>query len=97
MRSSNARLLWWTFGGLFANSAIAEAIRGRDIQVGKVDNFVIALDAGTPRERLDTALKDVRGLDGASLRTPVYDRAVSELKFSECLPDSLQGSCCHVG
>ena len=89
VRSSNDRLLWWTFAGLFANSAIAEAIRGQDIQVGKVDNFVIALDADTPRDQLDIALKEVCELDGASLRTPVSDRAVSELKFSECLPPSL--------
>ena len=58
------------------------------MQVGKVDNFVIALDADTPRDHLDIALKKVCELDGASLRTPVSDRAVSELKFSECLPPS---------
>ena len=86
VRTSNDRLLWWTFAGLFANSAIAEAIRGRNVQVGKVDNFVIALDADTPCDQLDLALKEVRALDGTLLRTPVSDRAVSELKFSECLP-----------
>ena len=89
VRSSNDRLLWWTFAGLFANSAIAEAIRARNVRVGKVDNFVIALDADAPRERLDTALEEVRALDGTLLRTPVSDRAVSELKFSECLPSAL--------
>ena len=89
VRSSNDRLLWWTFAGLFANSAIAEAIRDRNVRVGKVDNFVIALDADAPRERLDTALEEVRALDGTRLRTPVSDRAVSELKFSECLPSAL--------
>jgi ATP-dependent Lhr-like helicase len=89
VRSSNDRLLWWTFAGLFANSAIAEAIRGHNVQVGKVDNFVIALGADTPRDRLDTTLKEVRALEAKTLRTPVSDRAVSELKFSECLPDAL--------
>lgn len=89
VRSSNDRLLWWTFAGLFANNAIAEAIRGHNVQVGKVDNFVIALDADTPRDQLDFALKEVCALDGTSLRTPVSDRAVTELKFSECLPPSL--------
>jgi ATP-dependent helicase Lhr and Lhr-like helicase len=87
--SSNDRLLWWTFAGLFANSAIAEAVRVQNIQVGKVDNFVIALDADTPREQLDIALKEVCALDGTSLRTPVSNRAVSEMKFSECLPPAL--------
>jgi ATP-dependent Lhr-like helicase len=89
VRSSNDRLLWWTFAGLFANSAIAEAVRNHDVQVGKVDNFVIALDADTPREQLDLALNEVCVLDGTSLRTPVSNRAVSELKFSECLPPAL--------
>src|SRR5688572_56769 len=89
VKSRNDRLLWWTFAGLFANSAIAEAIRGQDIQVGKVDNFVIALDADTPREQLDIALKEVCALDGTSLRTPVSNRAVNEMKFSECLPPAL--------
>ena len=89
VRSSNDRLLWWTFAGLFANSAIAEAVRVQNIQVGKVDNFVIALDADTPRELLDIALKEVCALDGTSLRSPVSNRAVSEMKFSECLPPAL--------
>ena len=89
VRSGNDRLLWWTFAGLFANSAIAEAMRGHNVQVGKVDNFAIALDTDTPREELDLALKEVRALDGTLLRTPVSDRAVSELKFSECLPGPL--------
>jgi ATP-dependent Lhr-like helicase len=89
VRSSDDRLLWWTFAGLFANSAIAEALRGRNLQVGKVDNFVIALDADTSRERVDIALKEVRALQATMLWTPVSDRAVSELKFSECLPDAL--------
>jgi hypothetical protein len=89
VRSGEDRLLWWTFAGLFANSAIADAVRGRNVQVGKVDNFVIALDADTPRERLDVALKEVRALQATMLRTPVSDRVVSELKFSECLPDAL--------
>ena len=90
VRSSNDWLLWWTFAGLFANSAIAEAIRGQGMQVGKVDNFVIALDADTPRESAGHRTQGgLSTLDGASLRTPVSDRAVSELKFSECLPPSL--------
>jgi ATP-dependent Lhr-like helicase len=72
-----------------ANSAIAESIRGQNIQVGKVDNFIIALDADAPRDRLDVALRAVRVIDPSTLRTPVSDRAIDELKFSECLPGPL--------
>jgi ATP-dependent Lhr-like helicase len=89
VKSNNDQLLWWTFAGFFANSAIAQAIRSQNIHVGKVDNFVIVLDADTPHQRLELALNKVRALDGTSLRTPVSERAVSELKFSECLPPSL--------
>ena len=89
VRSGDDRLLWWTFAGLLANSAIAESIRGQNIQVGKVDNFIIALDADAPRDRLDVALRAVRVIDPSTLRTPVSDRAIDELKFSECLPGPL--------
>jgi ATP-dependent Lhr-like helicase len=89
VRHSNERVLWWTFAGLYANSAIAQAVREQNVSVAKVDNFVIALDSGTPVARLESALSQVRALDAATLTTPVSDRAVSELKFSECLPVSL--------
>jgi ATP-dependent Lhr-like helicase len=89
VRSINGRLLWWTFAGLFANSAIAAAMRERNVETGKMDNFVIALDADLPRERLDAALKEVCALDATTLATPVSDRAISELKFSDCLPSAL--------
>src|SRR5262249_32570308 len=35
VKSNNDQLLWWTFAGLFANSAIAQAIRRQNIEVGK--------------------------------------------------------------
>jgi ATP-dependent Lhr-like helicase len=89
VRHSNERLLWWTFAGLYANSAIAQAIREQNVSVGKVDNFVIALDSGTPVAPLESAISGVLALDAAVLTTPVSDRAVSELKFSECLPTEL--------
>jgi ATP-dependent Lhr-like helicase len=89
VRHSNERLLWWTFAGLYANSAIAQAIREQNVNVGKVDNFVIALASGTPVAQLESALSGVLALDAATLTTPVSDRAVSELKFSECLPSEL--------
>lgn len=89
VRHSSERLIWWTFSGLYANSAIGEWFREHDVSVGKIDNFVIALDAEMPLKRLDAAMGEVRGVDATTLRTPVSKRAITRLKFGECLPETL--------
>ena len=61
VRSSNDRLLWWTFAGLFANSAIAEAVRGFPTsRLGRSITSSFALGADTPHDQLDIALEGVR-------------------------------------
>jgi ATP-dependent Lhr-like helicase len=89
VRHGDGKLVWWTFAGLLANSAIADGLRACRVGVVKADNVMIALDPGCPSERLDSALRDLAEDGGNSLSTPVSDKAIQELKFSECLPPEL--------
>lgn len=85
----DGRLIWWTFAGRLANAAIADGLATAGVRATKVDNLLIGLDPDTPRDRLERALTELREDGGGSLTTPVTDRAIEELKFSECLPQEL--------
>jgi ATP-dependent Lhr-like helicase len=69
----------WTFAGGLANAALAYGLKG---PAARPDDFGVAVrsaDAG----RVATAIAE---LDAASLRMPVSENAVRELKFGSCLP-----------
>jgi ATP-dependent Lhr-like helicase len=89
VRHANGRLIWWTFGSLFANAALAAALRDAGVRTGKVDNFAIALDASEMMKRTIAAVDTIRSQSIDAFASPVADRALEELKFSVCLPDGL--------
>ncbi len=86
---ADGRLVWWTFAGKLANSAIADGLATGGIRVDKIDNLLMSVEPNTPRAQLDRVLAALVEDGGASLTTPVTDKAVEELKFSECLPEEL--------
>ena len=62
----------------------------RAFRLGRLITSSLLSTRTHPRAQLDIALQEVcRNTDPATLQTPVSDRAVRELKFSECLPPSL--------
>ena len=76
---------WWTFAGARANGLLAAGLEELGRPVRSSDNFRIQLE-GNAQSTLDviTNFPDV-----ATVRTPAPDRLISELKFSECLPENV--------
>lgn len=85
VRSSNGTQ-WWTFAGLRANAMLAWALGDLVDAPTTQDNLALPLKAGVAAEQVE---KRLRGLDADSVRTPVSDEQVEELKFGECLPRTL--------
>jgi ATP-dependent Lhr-like helicase len=89
VRHANDRLIWWTFGSLFANAALAAALRDAGARTGKVDNFAIAFDTNATTTRTVAAVDKITKQSVDAFASPVADRALDELKFSVCLPHGL--------
>jgi hypothetical protein len=81
----DGRQRWWTFGGLHANTALAQALRDNNHHLARVDNFAIAIEQ--PVGVNDLAR--FRELPASSFHTPADDRALEGLKFKECLPERI--------
>ena len=81
----DGRQRWWTFAGLNANAALAEGLRRGGSSVRRVDNFCISFET-----RIDPgAIEELKRMPRETLRSPVNERALQGLKFSNCLPEEL--------
>jgi ATP-dependent Lhr-like helicase len=77
---------WWTFAGLRANAALAAYLRGKGIDATKADNFRIQLGDVALTPAVEGQLRAASAEDVESMRTPIEEKTIEELKFSECLP-----------
>jgi ATP-dependent Lhr-like helicase len=75
---------WWTFAGWKANLALAEATAHLRREVSAIDDLSIAVDGHVGLADIGAALQ---GIETAT--ASVSDKAVSGLKFSDCLPRHL--------
>lgn len=78
---------WWTFGGLFANSALATYFRQRGYTASP-NNLAIRIttEFGSAISQL---LEDLRASGAEALAPEVSEKALDGLKFNECLPQEL--------
>lgn len=85
------RMVWWTFGSLFANAALAWALKGEGLSVVRPNNLAVVFAPGMASADVRGAVERVRRrvTSGERLVTPIDDRAVDRLKFSDCLPKAL--------
>ena len=79
------RRRWWTFAGLRANTALAVRLDSARAE-GRVDNLSVPVKASSAREL--RALLDAAAGVPSSVH-PLARPAAEELKFTECLPESL--------
>ena len=80
---------WWTFGGLLANSTIAQLLRQLGIKAGKADNFAIRIDDRDTSLRWDSIMGEMRSIPESDIVASIDPKTLSQLKFSSCLPDDL--------
>jgi ATP-dependent Lhr-like helicase len=89
VRHDPTELAWWTFAGLHANGALADFLRKRGIDATKADNFRVRFGAGTALTAIEAGLASVTETDASQMRTPIEEKTIEALKFSECLPRPL--------
>jgi ATP-dependent helicase Lhr and Lhr-like helicase len=83
---ANGRLIWWTYGGLRANAAMAERIQQQTSAEVTRDNLSIDLNPCVTQSEFAGFVDSMRNdppLEGP--RTGL-EGAVAGLKFSDCLP-----------
>jgi ATP-dependent helicase Lhr and Lhr-like helicase len=87
--TENSQTRWWTFGGLLANSGLAAMLREAGVRVGRADNFAIRIEDSVAVAQWDSIINNLRSVAPENIVTPVEPKALSQLKFSECLPREL--------
>jgi len=80
---------WWTFGGTRGNATLARALALATQSRVEHDAFSLTFESGLSLEDIQSAIKEVRLKDIASLRPSIDEEAINGLKFSACLPDHL--------
>ena len=80
---------WWTFGGLLANSTLAGTLRRLQVNVGGADNLAIRIEDRRSVADWNSVIAKLRSTPTEAIVASVEPRAVTELKFSECLPEDL--------
>lgn len=80
---------WWTFAGLHANAALADFLRRRGVNATRADNFRIQLAPDTLPGAVEQALIGIGPAHAADMHTPIEEKTIDDLKFSQCLPRPL--------
>ncbi len=80
---------WWTFGGLLANSGLAAMLRRARVKVGEADNLAIRIEDDGAVANWDSTMENLRAIPPEDIATPVDPKALTQLKFSDCLPREL--------
>jgi ATP-dependent Lhr-like helicase len=86
VRQPAGSFLWWTFGGLGANAALAGHLRNFGIPAADPDNLAIPIRDGTDGQKLEEAIRHLGDDDPGQMAAPVNTNAIHELKFSTCVP-----------
>ncbi len=89
MLTENNQTRWWTFGGLLANSGLAGILRHTGIQVGQADNFAVRIEDNAAVARWDSIMESLREIPQQEVVTPIDLKALTQLKFSDCLSSEL--------
>ena len=80
-------LVWWTFAGDRANTAISQRLAELRGSVAGSDGLSIAADRGAVFQEFGEAIDEIRraGVDGLSVE--IEPAMLEGLKFTSCLPD----------
>ena len=86
--STQDRMVWWTFGSVFANAALAWALKDEGLKMARPNNLAVVFAPGAGLAEVHSAVDRLRARvsKGDALFTPIADRAIEQLKFSDCLP-----------
>jgi len=77
------------FGDLLASCGLAAMLRQTWVTLGRANNFAIRIGDRAAIPRWDSIMESVRAIRREDIVTPVDPKALSQLKFSGCLPREL--------
>lgn len=80
---------WWTFGGLYANAAIASRLKTERGYAVAPNNLSIKIAGERSDSAIVNAIHTIRALDAETFVPEVTQKALEGLKFSACLPPEL--------
>jgi ATP-dependent Lhr-like helicase len=80
---------WWTFGGLYANAAIASRLKAERGYAVAPNNLAIKIAGERSDSAIVNAIHAIRALDAETFVPEVTQKALEGLKFSACLPPEL--------
>ena len=80
---------WWTFGGLYANAAIASRLKAEHGYSVAPNNLALKIGGEPSDSAVANAIHTIRALDAETFRPEVTAKALEGLKFSACLPPEL--------
>ncbi|MGE3841407.1 MAG: DEAD/DEAH box helicase [Vicinamibacterales bacterium] len=85
---TSAGVHWWTFGGLYANTALATWFKGQGVSATP-NNLSIRFPGEPPNSTLEALLHALREVPQETLLPEGSDQAIQGLKFNACLPPAL--------
>ncbi len=77
---------WWTFAGSRANAAIVQSLNLRGCNDVSHDNLSVSINKMLTHDELCSHIEAIRSSEPESMKVPVSDEAIEQLKFSTCLP-----------
>lgn len=86
---SDDRWSWWTFAGAKANSTLAYHLAQILNSAVSSDGFSLKFSEGLTTDQIQAAQKVLMQASPADLRPVAHEKAISGLKFSECLSPRL--------
>lgn len=82
-------VVWWTFAGKLVNAAIAESLSGEASKVVS-DNLSVGFSGAADMASIKAAVTNIVVDDSAALVIPLDAEFIDELKFGQCLPQSMR-------
>jgi ATP-dependent Lhr-like helicase len=80
---------WWTFGGLYANAAIAARIKAARTTPVSANNLAVKMAGFDSASGVSAIVDDLRRTSAEEFIPDVSPRTLEGLKFKACLPETL--------
>ncbi len=77
---------WWTFGGFGANASLSRALSEIVRSSVRFDSFYMRFESFVKANEIENAMKQLCSIKDHELRPNIDDRAITGLKFNECVP-----------
>ena len=89
LRCGTDGIVWFTFAGDPANSALGRALASRGVETRRIDDYAVAFGEEVTRDRLESTLARLSEADVLASGT-ANEEAEKAMKFADCVPPNLR-------